>query len=178
MSKIYHHHVRLRNTLWNDFSTHKVYDLTLATRIDRKTEEKEGGIIVGVAIVSHRDSYSKKEGNFKAGQRLMYNPTFTFPLRHRNEFNSMKYWIEEIEGIARYAPTYLRELILQKQLEFDRTEFGIQVKQTMQKRKAEEAAIKKAELVQTIKEGRASAPARRAARKLKRAERDRLKNLK
>lgn len=177
MNKIYHHHVRLRHTMWDDANAHKVYDLTLAIRIDRRTKEKKGSIVIGAAVVSRKDCYSKKEGNHKAEQRLLYNPTFIFPLRHRNEFNSMKYWIEEVEGMAIVAPTYLRELILNKQLEFDKTKFGIQVKQAMQKKKAEDAEVKKLELKQIIKEGKASAPARRKARKLARAEKIRLRIL-
>lgn len=178
MNNIYHYHLRLRGTVWEELSTHKIYDLTLAVKIDKKTKEKPGAIVIGVAIVSHRDSYSKKEGNLKAKKRLMYNPTFIFPLRHRNAYNSMKYWIEEIKGMAQVAPTYLRDLILNKQQEFDKTPFGIQVKQTAQNLKAEEKAEREDNLKQIIEAGRASAPERKKAKRLAQAEKLRLKNLK
>ena len=133
MDKIYYRHVRHTEDVCAPCG--KLYDLTMACRIDHQNDL----ILIGIGVVSPHDQYSKQIGREHAVERLTYDPTFSLPIMHDNAFKSMVMWQEHV---AFMSPIPVRDLVIKKQTKFDRTEFGISLKLEKQ-RQALEAAQKK-----------------------------------
>ena len=133
MNNKFYRHVRPNLDWWTAANNNKKrYDMTLVA------VAHEDYIKIGIGVCSNRDQYSKAKGREEAEERLTYDPTFTFPVMHKNPHTSIYYWFKVLETMIQEDSPGIRNFVIAKQAKFDMTSFGIQRKKELNRRIAEE----------------------------------------
>lgn len=157
MSKVYYKHVRPTltvgqeiiiikvngeqfevNIITSDKDDHKIYDMTLAAKIDGDY------VKIGIGVCSTDDHFSKKEGRNEANERLTYYPIFSFPTIHKKKLHSVFYWLRIVSTMIHEDSREIKNFVIRKQQIFEHTEFGIQRKMERQRQRVEDEEQEKA----------------------------------
>lgn len=97
----------------------------------------EDEIVIGIAVCSKTDIFLKSEGRDRSEERLEHNPTYKFPRMHKNSNTAVYYWLEVLEDMALRNGKVMKDHVARLQKEFDKTQWGIQLKMARQKKEAE-----------------------------------------
>ncbi len=109
-------------------------DMTVAGRVDGDE------VLIGVAVCSRKDCFSKDAGRKHAFERLTYNPTYRFPKQYKEDDFAIKEWFNALMMIAYKDGRGIKYRVTEIQKEFDTTEVGIKLQ--MNKNEAEAKFIK------------------------------------